>query len=170
MSDPHEPIQRISKRVSDGLDDVAQRIDDGFTSVRKAIDDLADHVRRVEARTNQKLVDQDATLTREFGQIEVGIGELRDRVKHLEDHGLPGSAAAAAEGAARGAGEAAGRVAAATAKVTAAEVAKGFWSTTAGKVVAVGTGIAALGAAVDNIPKVLVWLAGVFHYLSGQAK
>lgn len=169
--DTREPIQRINKRLTEGLDDVNERIDQGFAGMRGALDQLVDQVRRGEARTNQRLEDQAATLQREFGHLEVGVGELRDRVRHLEQSALPQATASAAEGAARGAGQAASQAAAATARVTAAEVAKGFWKTTAGKVVAVGTSIAALGAGIDNLPKVIVWLSEAIHYLSkGAAK
>lgn len=127
---------------------------------------------KMEAKFDLRLDGSDKDVQREFGETRRDLGELRDlidkqghRIDHMEDH-RDAQMSASAEGAARGAGEAASRAAAATAKVTAAEVAKGFWKTTAGKVVAVGTSIAALGAGIDNLPKVIVWVTEAIHYLS----
>jgi hypothetical protein len=171
-----EPTQRINKRLSEGLDSISERIDAGFASVRAGLDDMAEHVRKVEARTNAKFDTQDATLTREFSAIEIGIGELRDRVKHLEDETLPraalAAAASAAEGAAKGAGEAAGAVAANAARITADHLVAAqrtpFLKTVTGKVViwsgsftAVMTALAQLPGAVKTSGLFLAWIAGL---------
>lgn len=131
---------------------------------------------KMEAKFDLRMDGSDRDVQREFSETRRDLGEMRDllqkhgqRIDHMEDH-REAQMSASAEGAARGAGEAASRAAANTAKVTAAEVAKGFWKTTAGKIVAFGTAIAALGAGIDNLPKVLKWAAEAFHYLSGGPK
>lgn len=167
---PRDPLERVNKRLTAGLDDVNERIDQGFSGLRSVIDDLVVEIRKGDAATNRRLEEQTHALQSSLGQVEVGVGDLRDRVKMLEDSGIRESSAGAAEGAARGAGQAAGLVAVATAKVTAAEVAKGFWRTTAGKIVAVGTAIAAIGAGIDNLPKVIKWAGEALKFLSSTAK
>lgn len=127
---------------------------------------------KMEAKFDLRMDGSDKDVQREFGETRRDLGELRDlidrqgrRIDHMEEHS-EAQMSASAEGAARGAGEAASRAAANTAKVTAAEVAKGFWRTWPGKLVAAGTGIAALGAGVDNLPKVLRWVRELIDYVS----
>jgi len=172
MPEPLEPIRRMSKRLTDGLDDVNERIDQGFAGLRETIDGLVQQVGRLDARTNQKVEDLARTLNSDLRHIETGVGELRDqlgihsrRIDDMETH-RDAQMGAAAEGAARGAGQAVGIAAAATARVTATAAAKGFWATWAGKFVTWAAGIAALGAAVDNIPKILRWTAEAFSYFA----
>ncbi|MDP1599031.1 hypothetical protein [Phenylobacterium sp.] len=132
---------------------------------------------KMEAKFDLRMDGSDKDVQREFGETRRDLGEMRDlidkqgrRIDSMEDH-RDAQVSASAEGAARGAGEAASRAAANTAKVTAAEVAKGFWRTWPGRIVALGTGIAALGAGIDNLPKVIVWVTEAIHYLSkGAAK
>jgi hypothetical protein len=158
--------QRLSKRLTEGLDGVSERIDTGFASIRGAIDGLGEHMRKMDARTRADLEAQATALRSGLGQVEIGVGELRDRVKHLEDTTLPQQAAMAAEGAARGAGQAAGIVAAETAKITAAQT-KGFLSTWFGKVVAWSIGFAALVAGGAAIPTAAKGLTKVWLFLTG---
>ncbi len=168
--------ERISKRLSEGLDGVAERIDSGFASVRSAIDDLAEHVRRVEARTNARLEAQDTTLTREFGQMEIHLGELRDgaqklndRVQELEKATGPAQAAAVAAVVADTAKTTAATVVA-TAKITAAEVTRGFMGTVAGRFMAVCAGFSAAVLALGQIPNVIKQTGMVLRFLEGLAK
>lgn len=171
-SAPHS--DRVSQRLSEGLDGVAERIDSGFASVRSAIDDLAEHVRKVEARTNARLESQDATLAREFGHMEIGIGELRDRVNQLETTTLPAAAAKAAagmaEGAARGAGEAAGAVATLAAAAVASNTSKPFLKTWVGRVVVACSAFTALITALGVVPNVLKGVELFWKFITGLAK
>lgn len=162
-----EPIARINKRLTEGLDDVNARIDQGFAGLRDAIDSLADQVRRSDARSTHGLVEQAAALTRAFSHLELGVGELRDRVQLLEREGLPRATASAAEGAARGAGQAAGEAAAATARITAAVVAKGFWATTMGKLVGAAVAFTALVTGIGAVPDAARGLTRFWIFLQG---
>lgn len=159
-------IERLSDRLTKDKDQQNERID-------SLLDRLNERFDRIEAKVDLK-VDKLANDTqREIDEARRDVGELRDlvtghgkRIDSMENTKAE-QLRASAEGAALGAGHAVGEAAAATAKITAAAVAKGFWSTWAGKIVALGTAIAALGAGIDNLPKVLKWTAQFFHYLAG---
>jgi FtsZ-binding cell division protein ZapB len=159
-------IERLSDRLTKDKDLQNERID-------SLLDRLNERFDRLEAKVDLKVDKLASDTQREIDEARRDVGELRDLVagqgKRIDTMESTKTAQlrASAEGAALGAGYAVGEAAAATAKVTAAAVAKGFWSTWAGKIVALGTAIAALGAGIDNLPKVLKWAAQFFQYLAG---
>lgn len=161
-------IQRLSDRLTSDKDQQNERIDGLF-------DRLSERFDRLEAKLELKVDKLSNDTHREIDEARRDVGELRDlvtahgrRVDAIES-GKAEQLRASAEGAALGAGRAVGEGAAATAKVTAAAVAKGFWGTWAGKIVAFGTAIAALGAGIDNLPKVIKWTGEFVRHL-GEIK
>lgn len=158
-----DAIVRLGERMDKIHETQAERMD-------RLVARIFDSFDRLEAKLDIKIDALDRHTTAEITEARRDLGELRDivhsqglRIDQMETN-RAGALAKAVEGAAKGAGAAASEAAAATAVVTATSFAKGFWATRWGKAVAIFSGVAALGAGIDNIPKVLKWIAGFFHW------
>lgn len=162
----HTAINRLSQRLTEDKDQQNERIDKLFNRLGERFD-------RLEAKVDLKLDRLSADTHREIDEARRDVGELRDLVtKHgdrlddMEAH-RDANMRASAEGAAKGAGEAAGVVAAQAAKVTAAAVAKGFWATWLGKLVAGAVAFTALVTGATAVPAALRWIEKLWAFLAG---
>ena len=150
-------LDKRDERLATQLDQILERVDKRFD--------------RMEARFDLRQDEADREVQREFGETRRDLGELRDligaqsrRVDAIEDLSKA-QVSASAEGAARGAGEAAGIVAAATAKVTAAELSKGFFATSLGRIVAICVGFTAVVTGIGAVPKAAHGLSVLWAFL-----
>lgn len=159
-------ITRLGERLDGRLDNQAERMDTGFDRLTAAIDAMADSIRRLDARTTASLEAQDAGLQRELDHLGLGVGELRDsvtelkkRVAAVETNDLAAATTGAAEGAARGAGQAA--------RLDAAEVAKTFWKTGVGKLVAICAAFTTIMVALGSVPSLIRGIEAFWTFLGG---
>lgn len=140
------------------------------------VDRLEKRFDRIEAKVDLRLDAQDNEVQTLFAANRIDLGELRDligaqgrRVDAIEEMSKV-QVSASAEGAARGAGEAAGVVAARVARVTAAEIGKGLFSNTLGKVVAGCVGFTAIVAAISVLPQAAHGISLIWAFLMSNNK
>lgn len=162
-----DAINRLGARITEHKDQQNERIDKIFARLEERFD-------RLEAKVDLKVDRLSADTHREIDEARRDVGELRDlvakhgeRIDDMEEH-RDSNMRASAEGAAKGAGEAAGVVAAQTARVTAAAVAKGFWATWLGKLVAGAVAFTAVVTGAGAIPSVLRWVEKLWTFVVGK--
>lgn len=155
-------LGRTEDRLSERQDKLFERVEES--------------VGRIFAKIDLRMDASDKTAETERQEIKTALGELRDgvamqrkRIDALEQMNERGMSASA-EGAARGAGQAAGIVAAATARVAAAEIGKGFFATTLGKIVALCVAFTAVVTAVSATPGAVRGLERFWHFVAEAKK
>lgn len=139
--------QRVMTRIEALVASSTERFEAVIDRVDKRFERLEGDVAKG-ALEQGSLVNELAEFRNETGDLRDLVGKLRNEIAEARGEPLEAAARGAAEGAAHGASAVKG----------------GFWATWKGWAVAVGVGVAGVGAAIDNLPRVIRALEGLWEW------